>query len=103
MDIEELVKCLDLVHLVSEAKLTEILDAYHKEILYRKTGYILSFYKKEFNLSDSFFNYCLSKGAISNRGTLYGDNKYLTYISKWGLYAYPDLKILTNKGGSLDV
>lgn len=103
MDIEELVKCLDLVHLVNEAKLIEILDAYNKEILYRKTVYILSFYKKEFNLSDSFFDFCLSKGVISNRGTLYGDNKYLTYISKWGLYAYPDLKILTNKGGNLDV
>ena len=62
MGIEELIKCLDLVHLAKENKLLEILNAYHKEILYRKVGYILSFYKDDFNLSDSFFATCLSKG-----------------------------------------
>ena len=45
MDLEEFVKCLDLIHIVKESKLKEILDTYGKEVLYRKVGYILSFYK----------------------------------------------------------
>lgn len=104
MDIEELIKCLDLIGLVKENKLLEILDAYNKEILYRKAGYILSFYKDEFKLSDSFFNICLLKGITSNRGFLVNNDKdNLVFDSKWGLYVYRDLKNITNKGGNLDV
>lgn len=104
MDIEELLKCLDLVHLVSENKLLEILNAYNKEVLYRKAGYILSFYKDEFKLSDSFFNTCLSKGISSNRGYLVNNDKVnLIYDSKWGLYVYPNLKSINSKGEILDV
>ena len=61
MDIEEFIKCLDLIHLINERKIIEILKAYDKEVLYRKVGYILSFYKDDFKLSDSFFELCLSK------------------------------------------
>ncbi len=104
MDIEELVKCLDLVHLVDEKKLIEILNAYDKEVLYRKVGYILSNYKDEFKLSDSFFDTCLSKGVISNRGSLVNTDKdNLVFDSKWGLYVYPNLKAANDKGGNLDV
>ena len=98
MNIEELIKCLDLVHLVKENKLLEILDAYHKEILYRKVGYILSFYKNDFNLSDSFFVTCVSKGIPSNRGSLVNNDKNnLIFDSTWGLYVYPDLKNINGK------
>ncbi len=104
MDIEELIKCLDLIHLVKENKLLEVLNAYRKEVLYRKVGYILSFYKDEFKLSDSFFNICLSRGVISNRGSLINkDKESLIFDSKWGLYVYPNLKNINNKGGDLDV
>ncbi len=104
MDIEELIKCLDLVHLVNENKIIEVLNAYNKEVLYRKVGYILSSYKDEFKLSDSFINLCLSKGVISNRGFLVNKNKdNLMFDSKWGLYVYPNLKNINDKGGNLDV
>ncbi len=104
MDIEELIKCLDLVHLVDEKKLIEVLKAYDKEVLYRKVGYILSNYKDEFKLSDSFFDECLSKGVVSNRGSLvHTDKDNLVFDSKWGLYVYPNIKAVNDKGGNLDV
>ncbi len=104
MDIEELIKCLDLVRLANESKLLEVLNAYNKEVLYRKAGYILSFYKNEFELSESFFDTCLSKGATSNRGCLVNhDKENLVFDSKWGLYVYPNLKSINDKGGNLDV
>jgi predicted transcriptional regulator of viral defense system len=104
MDIEELVKCIDLIHLVNEIKLLGVLETYHKEILYRKVGYILSHYKNEFRLSDAFFNVCLTKGVPSNKGCLViNDKRNLKFNSKWGLYVYPNLEEITSKGGNLDV
>lgn len=104
MDFEELVKCLNLVHLISERKIIEILGFYNKEVLYRKVGYILSFYKEEFKLSDSFFELCLTKGVISNHGSIVnGDKNNLIYDPKWGLDTYPNLRNISNKGGNLDV
>ncbi len=104
MDIEEFVKCLDLVHLVDEKKILEILNSYNKEILYRKVGFILSFYKNELKLSDSLFDICLSKGVVSNRGSLVNrDKDNLVFDHKWGLYVYPNLRGINDKGGNLDV
>ena len=104
IDIEELIKCLDLIHLINEKKILEVLEAYHKEILYRKVGYILSYYKNEFRLSDAFFNVCLAKGVTSNKGCLViNDKDNLKFNSEWGLYVYPNLKEITSKGGNLDV
>lgn len=102
MDAEELVKCLDLVMLVDEDKILDVLNSYNKEILYRKVGYVLSFYKDEYELSDNFFKVCKEKGIPSNKGSLLNE-KGLKFISKWGIYAYEDLRSLASKGGELDV
>ncbi len=92
MDIEELLNCIDLVQTVDEEKLLETLNAYHKEVLYRKVGYILSFYKKELKLSNVFFKTCMSKGVVSNCNFIVNaDKKNLIYDSKWGIYVYPHL------------
>ncbi len=104
MDVEELIKCLDLIHMVNEKKLLEILDAYDKEVLYRKVGYILSYYKDEFKLSDILFDTCLSKSKVSNGGYLVNNDKdNLVFYSKWGLYVYPNLRNISDKGGNQDV
>lgn len=101
MDSEELVKCLDLVHFVDESKILEMLRLYDKEILYRKVGYVLSFYKDEYELSDDFFMVCRKNGILSNKGSL--SNEYgLKFVADWGVYAYDDLKALANKGGTID-
>lgn len=104
MDAEELVKCLELIHRVSEKKLLEMLNIYDKEILYRKTGYVLSYFKEDFHLSDEFFEICKNKGVFSNKGYLVPNDKLsLVFDSKWGLYAYDDFKKLISKGGEADV
>lgn len=104
MDAEELVKCLDIVSMVDESKLYEMLSIYDKDILYRKAGYILSFYKDELRISEDFFTKCKNKGKFSNKGYLLrsGEGK-LVFIPEWGIYGYKDLKSLAYKGGGIDV
>lgn len=104
MDIEELVKCLNLIHLVNENKLIEVLKAYNKDVLYRKVGYILSFYMDDFNLNQSFFDFCLSNSNINNIGYLVNNDKSnLVFNKYWGLYGYQDIKTIASKGGEIDV
>ncbi|MDO4940832.1 MAG: hypothetical protein Q4E33_03970 [Erysipelotrichaceae bacterium] len=99
MDVEELIKCLELVHIVSEDKLKEMLVEYDKEILYRKVGYVLSSFKEQFNLSDKFFKFCKEKSDFTYRGRLSSNelNK-LVYINEWSLYGYRNLLLLGSKG-----
>ncbi len=104
LDAEELVKCLDLIHRVDENKILQMLSIYKKEVLYRKVGYVLSFYKDELSLSDGFFKTCKDKGVFSNKGYFVGNDKdNLEFCFAWGLYAYKDLRKLASKGGVLDV
>lgn len=104
IDTEELVKCLDLIHRIDENKILEMLSIYHQERLYRKIGYILSFYQKDFSISDSFFDTCKKNSVLSNKGFLINDDKTnLVFDSNWGLYAYGNLKKLSDKGGNPDV
>lgn len=66
-------------------------------MLYLKTGYI--FCKDEFKLTNAFFEMCLSRGIPTNGGFLVNNDKdNLVYDSKWGLYVYPNLRNVSNKG-----
>lgn len=104
MDVEELVKCLDLIHMVKEEKILEMLKIYDKEILYRKVGYVLSFYKDELSISNAFFEECKKRGVLSNKGYLTSKEKeYLIFNPDWGLYSYKNLRKLVSKGGEFDV
>lgn len=104
MDVEELVKCIDLVSYIDEDKIKEMLLEYDKDILYRKVGYVLSFFKDSLRISDSFFDFCNVHSNRYNIGYLsYGEVKSLEFISEWGLYAYKDLMHVIDKGGMADV
>lgn len=104
MDAEELAKCLQLIHRVNEKKLLEMLTVYDKEVLYRKTGYVLSHFKDDFHISDAFFETCKTTGVPSNKGYLVPNDKTsLVFNSEWGIYAYDDFRKLTFKGGEADV
>lgn len=104
MDVEELVKCVDLIHMLNEEKIKEILLEYNKDVLYRKVGYFLSFYKNEFNLSEFFFVFCLEHSNINNKGYIsHNELNKLVYIKEWGIYAYKDIHQLVDKGGNIDV
>lgn len=98
MDVEELVKCLQLIHFVDEKKIIEVLKEYNKEILYRKVGYFLSFFKESFELDDAFFEYCKSNSDFTYRGKISSNEiNELTYIKEWSLYGYKNILSIANK------
>ena len=104
MDAEELVKCLSLVHCVDEEKIKAMLSEYGKDSLYRKVGYVLSYFQKDLRLSEDFFLFCKTNSNVLNYAYLYnGDTQGLAFIKEWGLYAYKDLRQLSYKGGEIDV
>ena len=104
MDTEELVKCLQLVHVVNQGKLIEALKGYNKEILFRKAGYILSSFKEQFDLDEGFFNFCRENADFNCRGRISGNElEKLSYVKKWCIYGYPDLLNIGGKGGMEDV
>lgn len=99
MDVEELVKCIDFIRYVNYDKIKEMLLVYNKDLLYRKVGYVLSFFKDTLKLPNEFFDFCKSHSNINNYGFLsHGEIKKLEFISEWGIYAYKDLLKLVNKG-----
>lgn len=104
MDAEELVKCLQLIHLVREKRLVEMLRIYDKDILYRKAGYVLSCFKEQLHISDSFFEFCKTHSNPKNVGKLSSmEIGPLEFISEWGIYGYKNLTDIVNKGGEADV
>ena len=104
MDVEELIKCLDLVHIIKIEKIKEMLQEYDMDLLYRKVGYVLSYYKDDLHIDDSFFEFCKEKSNRLNCGYLTNNEiNQLEFVSEWGIYAYKNLKKLVYKGGEIDV
>lgn len=104
IDVEELIKCLNLIHFVNENKLKEMLLIYNKDVLFRKTGYILSYFKDNLRLSDDFFLFCKEHSNTLNTSKISSNEiNDLEYIKEWGLYAYKDLFKLISKGEEIDV
>ncbi|MBQ7276472.1 MAG: hypothetical protein IJS58_04395 [Bacilli bacterium] len=104
MDVEELIKCISLVQHINEDKIKAMLNYYDKDLLYRKVGYILSYFKNDLNITNVFFNFCKEKSNVLNYGYLsYSEIKKLKFIKEWGLYGYEYLGSLIDKVGGLDV
>lgn len=104
MDIEELTECLNRIHIVDEKKIIEMLKIYDKPLLYKKVGYILSYYKDDYKLSDEFFLLCKEKCKLSNINYLVSsDKKNTTFNSEWRMYVYSDIRNIGYEGGKLNV
>jgi predicted transcriptional regulator of viral defense system len=100
--LEELLRCLELVPYLDEEKLLEYLKQYDKQILYQKTGYILSHLKKELRISDRFFDVCESYVVKSVR-YLYNEVKYeqSVFDKRWQLFVPQNLMKIVAKEGIL--
>jgi predicted transcriptional regulator of viral defense system len=96
MGLEELLRCLGLVASVNEDKLLSYLAAYGKRFLYQKAGYILRHFRREWNLSEGFFNECAAHIGKSTRYLM--GNKSGIYNREWRLVAPADMMEITNKG-----
>jgi predicted transcriptional regulator of viral defense system len=100
--LEELIMGLALVTLVKEPALLKYLEKYNKRILYQKAGFILSYFKKEFHLSDDFFKICKSKIGKSV-GFLTDKSNSTTFFKEWSLYAPDNILAWLEQGETGDV
>jgi hypothetical protein len=103
MGLEELLRCLILIPAVKEEKLLAYLDAYGKQVMYQKTGYILEHFRDMWNLSDGFFSACESKIGKSKR-YFYKPSVHqeIKYKSRWRIVIPTNLIGITSKGVSYD-
>jgi predicted transcriptional regulator of viral defense system len=101
--LEELLRCLELVPRVEENKLLEYLERYDKQMLYQKTGYILSHFKKELRLSDYFFETCERKVSKSVRYLYNGiEHEKKVFDNRWQIYVPTSLLKLLSQGVELN-
>ena len=97
--LEELVECFAIITYVNEDKLSYYLSQFNKQVLYQKTGFILSYFQKEMRLSDIFFEQCKAQTGKSTR--------YLTerqesnaYFKEWKLCAPQNILSFLEQGGN---
>lgn len=97
--LEELLRCLEMITVLNESKLTTYLKKYNNQFLIQKTGYLLSFYP-QLKLSDEFFVYCKKNIGNSSR-YLYHDLKKEKnmFLKEWNLCIPEDIMQLINEGG----
>jgi len=97
--LEELVMCFSLITYIKEEQLLTYLDAYRKQFLFQKAGFILSYFQKEMKLSDDFFKECRQKIGKSIRYLT--DTGYSNiYHKEWKLYAPENMLSYLEQGGT---
>ncbi|NLG94514.1 MAG: transcriptional regulator [Acetomicrobium flavidum] len=97
--LEELLRCLEIIPYVNEAKLLMYLKCYNKQILFQKTGYILEYFKDSLKLSDAFFKTCAAAIAKSVRYLYRGlDKENATYNKRWRLIVPTNLMAIISEG-----
>ena len=100
--LEEIVECFALITHVDEKKLQNYLIQFRKQVLYQKTGFILSYFQQEMKLSDKFFEFCKSKIGKSIR-YLTDKQGSDTYFNEWKLYAPENILSFLEQGGNVYV
>ena len=100
--LEELVQCFAIITYLNENKLTEYLQHFDKQVLYQKTGFILSYFKKEMRLSDDFFALCKSKTGRSTR-YLTDNLESNTFFKEWKLCAPENILSFLEQGETVYV
>lgn len=99
--LEEFLRILAVIPSLDEKEMIELLSLYDNGFLYMKTGYVLSFFSKELNLSDRFFIFCRQR-LPNCKAYLYKGDGGFSYIDEWKLYAPKNIRNITNKGMPLD-
>jgi predicted transcriptional regulator of viral defense system len=83
--LEELVMSFSLITYLKEEQLLTYLEAYRKQFLFQKAGFILSHFRQEMKLSDAFFKECRKKTGKSIRYLSHTNDSI--YHKEWNLYA----------------
>jgi predicted transcriptional regulator of viral defense system len=91
MELEELIRCVEMVPWIKEKVLINVLSAYDNHLLWKKVGFLLKNCIIKFELTDSFFEACRRNGGNS-LGYFFSDEKTSQHYDKeWGLYV-PSIK-----------
>lgn len=97
--LEELIVSFSLITFLKEEQLLSYLNAYNKQVLYQKAGFILSYFQSEMKLSEHFFTECRAKIGNSIR-YLTEANESNTYFRDWKLYAPENILSFLEQGGN---
>lgn len=97
--LEELLNCLSLIGSIDEKNLLNYLAEYHQIFLYQKAGYILSHFREQMNMHNSFFEICRNKITDTKRYlSSYLNKKELILDKNWNLFVPNDLLSIIGKG-----
>ena len=95
-DLEETLNCIQLIPYIDIDAILNYLEIINSKMLYKKVGYILSLFKEQFNIPDSFFIKCHDV-SDSVKGYFDSNKKAFVYDSKWKAFVYKDLSNYINK------
>ncbi len=93
-DLEELIESIKTIPLLHEKELLMYLEVLNKRNLYNKTGLILSFFKNDFQLNESFFNSLKANLSDSKKYFTKEKSRLDTYYEEWKLYSYDIVKLI---------
>lgn len=82
---KELMRCLNEIHYLDEAKLLRYLSVYNIQGLYQRVGYILKHFQKKMELSNAFIGCCKDKIGKSRRYLLKEFIEGNIYNREWEL------------------
>ncbi len=99
--IEELIKCLEGIQYLDENKLKLYLDICNIQGLYQRVGYLLSYYRKEMQISKDFIEYCKEKIGKSRRYLVNEAKNDSIYNSEWKLMVPKRLFEIIDQGGNI--
>ncbi len=96
--LEELIQCFSLITYLNEELLLDYLQAYDKQILYQKAGFILEHFKHEVKLSKDFFDLCKQKMGKST-SYLTDQSESTHYFKAWKICAPMNILSFLEQGG----
>ena len=101
--LEEVLKSIELIPFLDEAKLLDYLKKYNKQVLFQKSGYILSHFQNLLRLSDDFFAQC-EKNTLKSSRYLYSGVQHTPhkFDNRWQLVVPENLLKVISKGVEMD-
>lgn len=94
-DLEETLNCIKMIPYIAIDDIAKYLEEISSKMLYKKAGLILSLFKEQFNIPESFFQKCHDM-SDSVKGYFDTNKKAHVYNKEWKIFAYKDLNSYIN-------
>lgn len=95
-DFEELVKVLSMIPFIDGNEILNYLKHLNKQILFSKTGLILSFFKDDYNITTNHLEE-MKKNGVSKANYFTSEKHRLNkYYNKWKIHCYNISKLKVN-------